>query len=734
MQYISGSLGHNSSAEEKIIGTQINSDFVSFEGTLGYRMPSVGMQGKDIPSFIAQIYEHGILIIDIVSEHILGPADDSDEYWITETGVTIPSRDIVIDNFEREIQNRLKQDGRVYDRRTGQLKIVIGKVLVFCNTPADKIASLNLINPHIDRNSITSYIRSFIRNSNNSIYVSKQSQSLIEGTKVFAKARKAVLNPESTLLGDLIDRSMDNTFTLDEEQRKVSMQIPSGPQRIRGLAGTGKTVILALKAALTHKEDEKLRILSVFNTQSMYNQIHDLITKYYTYETRSSPDWSVLEVMHAWGGKGRAGFYYSVCKRFGLNPFAYGDVKNQLDPLEFIFTDLLRKLKSLNPDPYYDMVLIDEAQDFPQPFFEVIYLLTKNPKRIIWAYDEFQSLNELKIKEPRDLFGLDNEGNPNIPNTELEGTYIGGIEKDFILSNCYRNPRITLMTAHGLGLGIYRKEGIVDILSDNKSWSAIGYRVLKPNKSTFKEGDQVEIERPETFSKNILEKILKEKAADDKQLVSFESYSSWKEEYDSVAQKIHTLISTQGISPEQIMVITLATLGTGELFGYMRQQLDFLGVKSITPGYIESADTFQEKGFVNLLTPYRAKGNEANIVFVTDAQFAITNTSFRSRNAAFVSITRSRGYCYISGNGRRINELAEEIRHISNDYPRFNFKFPSEEELKRRRVILNKAENEIEKSQRQIDELISKNPEILIETLRQNPDLLSKIIKKDDSN
>ena len=76
---------------------------------------------------------------------------------------------------------------------------------------------------------------------------------------------------------------MGNTFTLDEEQRKVSMQIPSGPQRIRGLAGTGKTVILALKAALTHKEDDKLRILSVFNTQSMYNQIQDLITKYYTY-------------------------------------------------------------------------------------------------------------------------------------------------------------------------------------------------------------------------------------------------------------------------------------------------------------------------------------------------------------------------------------------------------------------------------------------------------------------
>ena len=119
-----------------------------------------------------------------------------------------------------------------------------------------------------------------------------------------------------------------------------------------------------------------------------------LINTQPTYETRSTPDWSSLEIMHAWGGKGRVGFYYSVCKRFNLNPLAYGDVKNTTGPLEFIFADLLRKIKSLNPDPFYDMVLIDEAQDFPQPFFEVIYLITKAPKRIVWAYDEFQSLND----------------------------------------------------------------------------------------------------------------------------------------------------------------------------------------------------------------------------------------------------------------------------------------------------------------------------------------------------
>jgi len=38
----------------------------------------------------------------------------------------------------------------------------------------------------------------------------------------------------------------------DLQQHKVAVQTPAGPQRIRGLAGTGKTVVLAQKAAFMH--------------------------------------------------------------------------------------------------------------------------------------------------------------------------------------------------------------------------------------------------------------------------------------------------------------------------------------------------------------------------------------------------------------------------------------------------------------------------------------------------
>ena len=44
----------------------------------------------------------------------------------------------------------------------------------------------------------------------------------------------------------------------------------------------------------------------------------------------------------------------------------------------------------------YDAVLIDEAQDLPQPFFELVYRHLKEPKRIMWAYDELQNLRHLR--------------------------------------------------------------------------------------------------------------------------------------------------------------------------------------------------------------------------------------------------------------------------------------------------------------------------------------------------
>src|SRR6266513_1666532 len=110
---------------------------------------------------------------------------------------------------------------------------------------------------------------------------------------------------------------------LDQDQHKVAVQMAPGPQRIRGLAGTGKTVVLAMKAANIHLHYPKKKILFTFHTQSLYNQAKALITKFYRVHSDSDPNWDMLHVRHGWGSSSRPGVYYEICRRAGLMPLTF---------------------------------------------------------------------------------------------------------------------------------------------------------------------------------------------------------------------------------------------------------------------------------------------------------------------------------------------------------------------------------------------------------------------------
>lgn len=507
------------------------------------------------------------------------------------------------------------------------------------------------------------------------------------------------------------------------------MQLPPGPQRVRGLAGTGKTVILSMKAALTHVSQPGFKILFLFNTRSMYKQIREKISTYYIREAQKEPNWNNVDVLHAWGGKEQEGLYSKICKLYNLTPKTFRDVGNFSDPLEVIYSDLLTTLKQLSKvEPIYDIVLIDEAQDFSPALFEAVYLFTKDPKRIIWAYDEFQSLSELKIREPEELFGKGADGTPNIANTSLQGQYGGRIDKDFVLPNSYRNPRLTLMAAHGLALGIYRREGIIDVLEHRQDWRALGYEVTTPpEKGTYAPGEHLVIERPESYSRNVLERLLKENGEDEQTLVTIEAFGSRKAELEYVVREIEDLVNFQGADPSQIIVIALDQSNAGTQFNLLRSLLMQRNIPSITPGFVESAGEFQWEGHVTLTTPFRAKGNESHFVFVLNIEKVPSDYTFRSRNALFVSITRALGWSYITGVGEKVAELEEEVRKISGDYPEFKFVFPSIEELSRRRALLSKNDKRVLSQQENLEEILSENPDLLIERLSGDPALLKRL-------
>jgi superfamily I DNA and RNA helicase len=153
---------------------------------------------------------------------------------------------------------------------------------------------------------------------------------------------------------------------LDPWQIAAAVEIPSGPQRIRGLAGTGKTIVLAYKAALLHAQEDRARIALTFYNRSLYGYVSELIDRFHRDMTGKAPNWEKLLIRHCWGAKGKPGIYSEICAGIGVEPIGVADAVNRFGTnrlFESVCENALRSMEFTDPEPIYDVVLIDEAQD-----------------------------------------------------------------------------------------------------------------------------------------------------------------------------------------------------------------------------------------------------------------------------------------------------------------------------------------------------------------------------------
>ncbi|WP_221055955.1 ATP-binding domain-containing protein [Shewanella algae] len=157
----------------------------------------------------------------------------------------------------------------------------------------------------------------------------------------------------------------------------------------------------------------------------------------------------------------------------------------------------------------------------------------------------------------------------------------------------------------------------------------------------------------------------------------------------------------ENVSAENIIVININnSSGCKEECLQLRQFLNQNNIKSVTPGFVESVDVFKVKDHVTIATPFKAKGNESDIVFLINSQKVSSDITLRARNAFFASVTRSRGWCYISGHGDYMKILEEEIDAIKSDFPHFKFTRPSNEKVNNVRELLSKSDKELDKAKK----------------------------------
>ncbi len=497
---------------------------------------------------------------------------------------------------------------------------------------------------------------------------------------VTLRPRKSRSNVSERSKGAILKQIETQIANLDKWQKIAALESPDGPQRVRGLAGTGKTVVLALKAAYLHARYPDWKIGITFYTRSLYQQFQDLINRFFREHSALDPDFEQLEIVHAWGSSWTSGVYNRLATHLGhpVRDFAYA--KNTYgydDAFRGIITELLRFAESKKFDPIYDAFLIDEAQDLPPEFFRLIYMFVKPPKRIVWAYDELQNLSNADGLPPvESLFGQTPNGNPLVSLSNEDGEP----RRDIVLPVCYRNTPWTLSSAHALGFGIYRDGPLVQYFDDPQLWNEIGYEAVQGD---VEPGNEVTLARRTDATPAFFRELLDEEDA-----VIFHNATSKVAQYEWVAASIFKDVTTEDIDPDDVMIIFPTAISAKTPSAELQRVLSKYEIRSHIVGTNSSSSEMFVKGSVSISHVFRAKGNETPVVYVVNAQECEAKyNQALMRNALFTAMTRSRAWLRVVGYGPGMEKLSQEFKLVKEHDYQLKFKVPTEVELQQIRRI-----------------------------------------------
>jgi superfamily I DNA and RNA helicase len=494
--------------------------------------------------------------------------------------------------------------------------------------------------------------------------------------------------------GAILKRLERKISNLDKIQTAAALETTDNVQRIRGLAGSGKTIVLALKAAYLHVAHPDWRIAVTFNTRSLKQQFIDLITRFTFEQIEDTPNWDNIIVIHAWGSPREEGIYYNFCVKHNIeyHDFNYAKSKASInEAFDLVCREAMQSVQDI--EKMYDVILVDEAQDFSKDFLQICYNILPKEKRLIYAYDELQSLTLKTMDTPERTFGNDESGTPRVmlknePNKPKE---------DIILQTCYRNSRPVLVTAHALGFRIYG--GLIQMFDEPSLWLDIGYEL---EKGELADDKRAVLKRSSTSSPSFLEDH-----SPINDLLIFKGFNTGDEQAKWVAQQIYNNLKNDELSFKDILVIHSNPLKTKSEVGPIREALWEMGINSHLAGVTTSPDEFYIDDSITFTSIHRAKGNEAAMVYVVDAQHCGSNyVSAKSRNILFTAITRSRAWVRVLGVGQYMKSIISEYQKVSDSSYKLDFIYPNAAKRKELNIIhRDKSKAVISKIQMNVNNL-----------------------------
>ena len=464
--------------------------------------------------------------------------------------------------------------------------------------------------------------------------------------------RSAVINEhrqsrewvEEEKLGGYVDEMMALDKYLSREQEDLSrMMFEGSPRLVRGVAGSGKSVVLAnIVARFLHRRLKSLdspnlpelnlsiavtcynralvgflkrKIRAAFREQTVTAEVPAnsvLITHFNSllYALRHQRGWPInyIEI--------------GIRSQFGVNEWASR------------YRAQIHDFAKQNPEHYhavcFDALFVDEAQDFePEEFRLMLDLVRPNEitgeKPILIFYDDAQNLYARARPVWKDI-GINVVGDRSRP-----------------MRDCFRNTRQIVELAFNVLLG---SQAPSDQRVQTRTYADVRY--LKDRGIVEDLGDHVRV----GFADR------------EYRVPEIREFPNEQAEYSWIADEVVRLIQDQQVRPEDILVVfhRPSSFNYGLLEQKVGTRLPDLQFVHPFGDHQQDKDRFiLQPGCLTVSTVFGVKGYDAPIVFLAGAdRFGVDR---RGRAAFYVAATRAKLLLYVTGaTGNR--SLLDEARKV----------------------------------------------------------------------
>ena len=283
---------------------------------------------------------------------------------------------------------------------------------------------------------------------------------------------------QADLPTSLLDKVKRKIQLFDGDQTRFIYEEPKNNiVRIQGLSGTGKTELLLHKLRDLYVNRPNSKILFTCHNKILADHLRRRIPDFFNFmKVEEQIAWeSRLWCVHGWGGNSNSnsGTYRLICSLYKLQFSTYSAYMT--------FDRACREaLDGLGEEvePYFDHILIDESQDFPESFIALCSKVTRGTVYV--AGDIFQSIFDANIAPT--------------------------ITPDHLLSKCYRTDPRTLMFAHAIGMGLFEDTKLRWL--EDPEWEACGYIVEKAASNSLYRLTREPLRRFEDIDNNIPSVVL----------------------------------------------------------------------------------------------------------------------------------------------------------------------------------------------------------------------------------